>query len=132
MTDNKYAWVHNPGPDRPGFRVHVLLDNNQNVLVTFGVPVNHLPMIPPVAWKLGIALYEKCCQADPTGRLQSRRGDISVQVFDGKVLVETRTEVSELTLTPSECRDLVFRLCYYSAKAVGRDLPPNFPIEASL
>lgn len=124
-----YIEIHSPGPDKQGFRVHVLLDDDKNVLLVFGVEVDHLPMPPPIAWKLAIEILAKCGEANPDSKLQVRNNNITVQVYDRQVLMETRKAASELTLTPSEGRELVYRLCYTAAKAVGRDLPPDFPLE---
>jgi len=121
-----------PGPGKDGFHVSIFLDVDKNVLVAFGVRIDHLPMPPPIAWKLAREILDKCQQADPDSRLQVRDSRVSVQVYDRRVLLETRLPVSELVLTPSQGRELVFRLCLFAARAVGRDLPEDFPLERSL
>lgn len=122
--------IHVPGPGTEGFRVHILTDQDRkNVLLVFGEFVNHLPMPPPIAWRLAQEVLAKAVDIEPDSRLQVRKASISVQVYDRRVLMETRTEVNELTLSPAEARELVYRLCDTAARAVGRPLPPDFPLE---
>lgn len=125
--------IHIPGPSQEGFRIHILLDSDrENVLLIFGEDVNHLPMPPPKAWELGKEILSKARDAEPDSKLQVRKGSISVQAYDRQVLLETSHAVHELTLTPAEARELVFRLCFFAARAVGRDLPADFPLENTL
>lgn len=122
--------IHVPGPGTEGFRVHILTDQTcENVLLIFGEEINHLPMPPPIAWKLAQEILSKAVAIDPESRLQIRDRSISVQVYERQVLLETRKPISELVLSPSEARELTCRLCEESARAVGRPLPPDFPLE---
>jgi len=123
------AEIHIPGPGPEGFRVHILRTDTEQVLIAFGVEITHIPMPPPVAWQLAMAILEKCQELEPDSKLQIRKPSISLQVFERKVLLEVRKATSELLLSPSEGRELVFRLCHVAARAVGRDLPGDFPLE---
>lgn len=119
-----------PGPDKEGFRVHFMLNLSRNrVVIIFGEEINHLPMPPEIAWEFGRHVLFKCQDVEPHVTSMRRNPKIRVQVMDGQVLMETSTPVSELELEFDEARELVFRLCRFSARSIGKDLPEDFPLK---
>lgn len=116
------APLKQPGPGKDGFQVHVLVVDAK-VRVVFGVEVNHLPMPPHIAWRLGQSILSKAREIDPDGKLTLDSGGFyAVQVYDKQVLLELTLVVSELTLSPATARDLGNRLIEMAAKAVGRPI----------
>lgn len=92
-----------PGPDKDGFRVHVL-DCEGDVHIQFGVMVDHVPMNPQVAHDLAGAVYRVWNKIDPNGKLQAPLSDVTVSAHDGQVLLETPVETSQLILSPAQAR----------------------------
>ena len=110
--------INQPGPSREGFRLHVLLTDDDRVSLQFGMVVQALPMPPHVAFDFGRKLLEKCGQ----GGLILAEPRVAVQVYDKRVLMELSAPMDEITFDKPYARDVAMRLIETAARAAGRPL----------
>ena len=116
--------LHQPGPAKDGFRLHVFADDGR-VVIEFGIGLTHLPMPPDSAMQLAKAVYDKWVQIDPKGMIFDALSICSVSPHDGEVLVEFPTEINHIRLMPGQARSL----CIALVEATGKIT--NQPVDLS-